>query len=170
MIAARPSRRITQAKRLTHVALLTGATAVACLFLLSGCGGGSDTSIDSTRTPQPTAATSTTAEAPVQAKSFSTVVQLRDVAIAAGLPCPNWKQGNLVSAAAQSGDCSGSAVLSTYTTAISLQRGIDNLQSMNAMMKTARIKLMPFLVGPNWIINWPKVATLVGGMGGTVQQ
>jgi hypothetical protein len=155
--------------RTSHLVSAAGATC-ALLLALSACGGGAPSANKAATPPASVSQSSATSAAgPVQARSFSTVAELRDMAVAAGLPCPSWKQDNKVSAAAQSGDCSAASVLSTYTTDISLQRGIDNLESMNQMMKQAKMKPTAFLVGPNWIINWPKVPTLVSDMGGTVQ-
>lgn len=128
-------------------------------LVLAGCSGATDAAKPPATSSTMKAPASST-PAPVVAQSYSTVVELKDAAIAAGLPCPRWRQTNVVTLAAESGTCSSDSVLSTYATSAALQRSLDAFLSFP-------IKSV-ILVGPNWIINAEQAPTLAAAMGGTV--
>lgn len=97
-------------------------------------------------------------------------MELRDAAVDAGLPCPHWQQTDVVSLAAESGNCSSTSVLSTYATERNLQRQVDTYQSLNDMFEEQKLETDPILVGPNWIVASPKAPLLAKSMGGTIQR
>lgn len=84
---------------------------------------------------------------------------LKDAAVAAGYLCPSWKQGNQVTAAAESGVCSDADVFMTFISA----SGRDQVVAFLKGNKGATI-----LVGPNWAINSKGAPALQARLGGTV--
>jgi hypothetical protein len=138
----------------------------ACGLALIGCsGGGPPTSVTTTTRSAPhtfassPAPTTPSASAPAVAQTYTSVIELRDAAVAAGLPCPHWQQSDVILDASESGDCSGNAVISTYATAARLDRAVERVTSFPGGV---------VLVGPNWIINAPQAPKLAKVLGGTV--
>lgn len=142
----------------------TAGVVMALLLGLALAGCGSD--------DEPEAATAPSSSSPTSQgpKTFSSVGELKDAAVAAGLACPSWKQDNVVQAAAESGTCSDETVLSTYATDADLQTAIGNLRDINELMKEQKLEPTPILIGPNWIINAPDAPSLTGALGGTVDR
>ena len=103
---------------------------------------------------------STTPPAPTPAATYSTVTALRDAFVAAGGDCDEWVEGDMVTLAAQSGDCSTSTVLSIYISEADKSTVVANLKAFGSGVH--------LLVGENWIINTPDPASYLKGMGGTV--
>lgn len=135
------------------------------LCLISACGDDGDApdsgvqpSVTSTEPSTPTETS------PEPDAMYGSVVELRDAAVAAGLECPNWRQSNKVTAAAESGTCSSSTVLSTYLSERDKREVVANHKQFNDMLDDDD----PVLVGPNWIINSPQAAELQQLLGGTV--
>jgi hypothetical protein len=121
--------------------------AIASVLLLSGCTG----------TPAPK--TSTAPASSVPAATYKTVDALRVAFTKAGGDCSGWVASNPVKLAAQSGDCSGSTVLSTYLSSASRDQVIVNLKSFGNVH---------LLVGENWIINTPSPEPYADALAGTV--
>lgn len=90
--------------------------------------------------------------------------------MSAGLPCPAWEQDNVVKFAAESGNCSDDAVLSTYATDADLQEAVETMRGMNEMLTQNGIEATPLLIGANWIINAPAADKLAPRLGGTVER
>ena len=133
-------------------------TVIVCLgvTLMAACSASDQTppvADDSTLTPD---------------SEYESVIELKDAAVVAGLPCPNWKQSNLVKLAAESGSCSGSSVLATFSTDRSLGQQVESYRSIAELFKDTGIEKDPVLVGPNWTINSPEAKTLQPILGGTI--
>jgi hypothetical protein len=101
------------------------------------------------------------------AKSYNTVVELRDAAIEAGLPCPGWTMTN-VSLAKESATCSDSSTLSVYTSTAARDEQLKNTDNFlgGALGKQVR------LVGPNWILSYYKhdLTPFQKKLGGEIQK
>lgn len=119
------------------------------VLLLAGCA--PITSADPTPTP-------TSSQEP--ADTYSTVNDLRDAFVAAGGACPDWRQTNRVTLAAQSGDCSDSTVLSIYSSEADRDQVVENLKSFGMGVH--------LLVGENWIVNVEGPEEYADELGGTV--
>lgn len=92
--------------------------------------------------------------------TYGDVVELRDAAVAAGLPCPAWEQKNQVTLASTSGTCSGQAVLSVFLSKDAVQELVTKAKSLPGKRT--------WLVGENWVINAPvadldKIQPAMGG-------
>lgn len=73
--------------------------------IITGCG---STSPAADETPATTSAASASL---ASAQRYQTVAALKDAAVAAGLPCSAWTQGNVARTAAESGNCAEGTVL-----------------------------------------------------------
>lgn len=133
----------------TRVVPVVFACALTLSAALSGCATQSASSASKSIAPKPKS-------------TYSTVIELRDAFIAAGGDCPDWQMTNRVKLAAQSGECSGSVVLSTYLSASTRDEVILALKGVS---DPGAVHL---LVGENWIINTKAPEGLVDKMGGTV--
>lgn len=100
---------------------------------------------------------------PPHAREYATAADVKDAAVAAGYPCPNWNESNRVKLAASSGECSGADVFSVYLTQQDVSTSVQNL-------KTVSQGPVNLLTGPNWIINAPHSSLLMiqKKMGGTL--
>lgn len=78
-----------------------------------------------------------------EARRYQSVTELRDAAVAAGYDCPDWRETNVVAAAAGSGTCSSSDVFSVYLTEQDVSTAAGRLKTLGVSA----------LAGPNWIIN-----------------
>jgi hypothetical protein len=116
----------------------------AILLLLTGC------SASSAKTAKPAAPKAT----------YATVTALRDAFVKAGGSCDDWNETDVVTVAAQSGDCSDSTVLSIYVSQTSRDQIVN-------FAKTSGVAAH-LLVGKNWIINTPNPQKYVKNLGGTV--
>lgn len=94
------------------------------------------------------------------------MVELRDAAVDAGLPCPRWRQTDRYEVAAEFGKCSGATALSTYSTSADLQEAVTTLRALNLPLGE---EATPILVGANWIIQSPHVPKIAGRLGGAVE-
>jgi hypothetical protein len=134
----------------------------ASLFTLGGLtlgglvGGTSDPVPASAPTPTATATPPTPVTKNVP---YSSVEELKDAAVAAGYPCPNWQKDAKPGPvhAKESGSCSDDDVFSIYSYG-------DNIIEQVKISKG----LINMLVGPNWIINIPeewrsRVQAAIGG-------
>lgn len=100
-------------------------------------------------------------EAATYPETFRSVEELRDAFVEAGGECPSWEQSNHIPAAAESGTCSDSNVLSIYTSKDSTEAAFDNY-------KTIAQPGASLLVGENWIINDEVVKDLDPALGGVL--
>jgi len=123
--------------------MLVALAALGLLVSVGGCSG--------PLTPSP-------AEPP---KTYATVVELKDAFVKAGGECPDWVQGDRITNAAQSGDCSSSTVLSIYLSEAKRDETIANLKNLSDLG-------VHLLVGENWIINTEDPETYADLLGGTV--
>ncbi|NQU36396.1 MAG: hypothetical protein HQ526_02220 [Actinobacteria bacterium] len=125
-------------------------------FALVGCG----------TNPAPTES----ASSPAVAKDarYGSVVELKDAAVLAGLPCPKFQISNQVADAAQSATCSDAAVLSTFATDADLQSALARFRSFTDLMTETGADSNSLLVGPNWTINAPEAKALQPVMGGVI--
>lgn len=134
---------------------------LALVMLSGGCGGSPDAVAPVTLPTQPAPGT-TAPSGPVVVQSYSTVVELKDAAVAAGHGLPK------LAANKPSDDSFGvrhvlrQTVLSTYATPSQLQHALHLFLSFPISSV--------LLVGPNWIINAPEAAQLAARMGGTVNR
>lgn len=126
--------------------------AAAVALLMTGCAAGTDTT-DS--------AAPEVAPEPKYPATYRSVEELRDSFVEAGGACPDWVQENLIVAAAESGTCSTTNVLSVYTSQESKDEAVSTL-------KEIAISDLNLLVGENWVINDPVVASLDPELGGTL--
>jgi hypothetical protein len=123
------------------------APAAVLLLALTGCSSAAQPS------PTPTE--------PAGPATYSSVVELKDAYVAAGGDCDEWAQTNRVTVAAQSGDCDGNTVLSTYASESDRETAVANLKMLNPDNYS-------LLSGPNWIINSPDVADVSDALGGVL--
>jgi hypothetical protein len=131
---------------------LAPALLLAACLALAGCGGGKNEA-------KPVGSSAGTAKA----KSYDGVEDLRDAYIRAGGECNDWNKSNKVTGAAESGECGGSVVLSTY---LSSQAAQDQVKTTKeALGDTIALH---WLVGENWIINAPDVDDVKKKLGGTI--
>jgi hypothetical protein len=140
-------------------------------LVLAGCGGGGDSAGEVG--PQPAASTSTQPAPPTQPAgpvSYSTVVELRDAAVAAGYVCPSWKQDNQVQFAAESGSCSDADVFATYASEAQRAEALATAKELGELMREQKLAPDPRLFGPNWSIATSRAAELAKELGGTVVQ
>lgn len=119
----------------------------AIALMLSGCSAG----------PKSMEASGSAATYP---STYRSVEELRDAFVRAGGSCDHWEQDNVVKAAAESGRCSESNVLSIYTSKAEVDRAVQLFKSLGSI--DAKL-----LVGENWIINDPAVGDLPEEFGGT---
>ena len=84
----------------------------------------------------------------IAAQRYGSVAGLRDAAVKAGYPCPNWKLREGPQYAKETGECSEKDVFSVYATDADLT---DQLE-LSSQSGGADLHM---LVGPNWIINLP---------------
>lgn len=94
---------------------------------------------------------------------YQTVAELKDAAVAAGLPCTAWVQDNLVEYAAGSGTCSESSVLSIFASEDDQMAAIANIRERAEGQGPVAV-----LLGANWLIVAPEVVHLAGKVGGVV--
>lgn len=92
--------------------------------------------------------------------TYQSVEELKDAFVAAGGDCPEWEQSNHVKAAAESGTCSASNVLSIYTSQSATEDAL-------AIYKSIAQPGATLLVGENWIINDPSAQDFATALGGT---
>lgn len=101
--------------------------------------------------------------------TYGTVEELKDAAVAAGYYCKRWRPTNKVALAAESGNCSGVDVFSTYASEGDLQAQLDTEKETSAMLVEYDIDPGISLVGPNWIIHGEEeVRPLQAVLGGTI--
>lgn len=94
-------------------------------------------------------------------KEYTTVIALRDAAVAGGYACQSWIQDNKVAMALESGSCSTADVFSVYPS----KAAVDQQMTLHRQMGTGMISL---LVGPNWIVNTKNPEGLQKTLGGEV--
>lgn len=132
----------------------------------------SATTIAPTPTPVPTSAAPSTpapsTSTPPRNARYETVEDLKDAAVEAGLPCPEYDQTDVVLLAKESADCSDEAVLSVYQGKGQVAAQMKLSNQMDQALLNAGIEPDPSLVGTNWIIRAPNVQELQPVMGGTV--
>lgn len=92
--------------------------------------------------------------------SYRSVEDLRDAFVAAGGDCPEWEQTNQIKAAAESGTCSSSNVLSIYSSDATRDGAVEILKAISDNIN--------LLVGENWVINDDSVQDLDPALGGTL--
>ena len=127
---------------------------------LSGCSGGA-TASQPQQAPSTTTATPTKT-VPVNGEHYSSVQSLKEAFVLAGGICTGYSQTDNVTLAAQSGTCGKGAVLTTYSSVADRDGVVANMKQFSDMIG------MNLLVGENWIINDPSVATVQPKLGGTL--
>ncbi|MGK3708925.1 hypothetical protein [Arthrobacter sp. IK3] len=137
---------------------MAAAVFAASSLVLTGCGSSADTTSGQAPEPSETAP-------PANGGTYATVEELKDAFVEAGGSCPEFSQNNGVTLAAESADCSGSVVLSTFLSSSSIDQLIQNNKEMFADID---IELNSWLVGENWVINAPDAEDLREKLGGTV--
>ncbi|MCC3299780.1 hypothetical protein [Arthrobacter caoxuetaonis] len=138
---------------------MAAAVFAAGSLVLTGCGGSSaDTTSGLAPEPSETAP-------PANGGTYATVVELKDAFVEAGGECPAFDQDNAVTLAAESADCSDSAVLSTFLSSSTIDQLIQDNKEVFADID---FEMNPWLVGENWVINAPGAAELREKLGGTV--
>lgn len=105
---------------------------------------------------------------PEQQMTFRSIGDLKDAAVAAGLPCTVWTQDNAVELAVESGTCSDDSVLSIYASEADQITAISNQRRFAEMMVQHGLPAVPLLVGPNWLISAPEAPELAEALGGVV--
>lgn len=143
------------------------AATAASILVLSGCGSSTSEASDSvTSTPQAPSESPTPTESapPADGGSFSSLADLQEAYVAAGGECSQWVQGNRVTLAAESGDCDGDTVLSTF---ISSDQIAELIQSNKDLHKELEMESdSVWLVGQNWVINSPDAVEIQEELGG----
>lgn len=102
--------------------------------------------------------------------TYQTVADLKDAAVAAGLPCTVWIHDDVASRCLESGTCSDSSMLSIYASEEDQLAAIGDIRQLAE--DTARTGREPVYVlsGANWLIVAPEVEVLhlAGRIGGQV--
>lgn len=99
------------------------------------------------------------------------IVALKDAAVAAGFPCPNWVQDNVVTHADASGHCSGGDVFVWYATDARFVKGHEQMVANQRMIEEVLHRPAdPLLVGPNWMITSKNVPLIQPQLGGTIER
>lgn len=142
-------------KGIRSVVLLAGA------LTLSGCAGSTAT-ITATVEPTPTP---TVTAPPADGGTYSTVTALKAAYVQAGGECPEFKQTNQITLAAESAECSTNTVISTYLSSSDISQVIQNVKKLNADLKLTGSS-NSWLVGENWVINSPTSAEMQEKLGG----
>lgn len=137
-----------------YAVLLAGAVA------LSGCSGSkAAVTAEVTPTPSPTVTTPLAAGG-----TYSTVAALKSEYVKAGGACPDFKQTNKITLAAESAECASDTVISTYLSSGDISQLIQNVKKLNADLKSSGGN--SWLVGENWVINSPTTAKIQEKLGG----
>lgn len=141
-----------------------GVTTVVLLgaIALSGCAG---SGVAATDTLQPTP-TQTVSAPPVDGGTYATVTALKAAYVKAGGACPDFKQTNRITLAAESAECSTNTVISTYVSSSDISELIQTVKKLNADLKTTGGN--SWLVGENWVINSPTSASVQEKLGGKI--
>lgn len=100
---------------------------------------------------------------PADGGQYGSVVDLRDAFVAAGGSCDDWDQTNQVANAAESGSCSSTTVLSTYTSESSRDEVVAAVKEIGKVVGGSSQ-----LVGVNWIVNSPDASDVRDKLGGTL--
>jgi hypothetical protein len=89
---------------------------------------------------------------------YDSVEELRDAAVGAGYPCPNWTLREGPEFASETSECNEDDVFSIYATDADLQSQLERSAGV----------IENLLVGPNWMINIPAqyVDRVQAGIGG----
>lgn len=90
--------------------------------------------------------------------------------MAAGYDCSGSVQDDNVGNAAESGNCPGNDVFSTYDTDTGLQTQIGQSKANNEMLEGAGLDASTILVGPNWLFSMAEgsdLAAMQSALGGT---
>lgn len=143
--------------------------AALAVLTLGGCSGSAqDAEVTQPSGPSPASEPSAvpTSQASAPSTGFPSVVELRDAAVDAGLPCPRWRQTDRYEVAAEYAKCSGSTTLSTYSTRADLQEALATLRTLNLPLGE---EATPLLVGENWIIQSPHAPKIADRLGGVVE-
>lgn len=143
-------------KGIRSVVLLAGVLA------LSGCAG---STVAAPATVEPTPTPTVTAP-PANGGSYSTVTALKAAYLKAGGACPEFKQTNQITLAAESAECSSNTVISTYLSSSDISQVIQNVKKLNADLKLTGGN--SWLVGENWVINSPTSVEMQEKLGGKV--
>jgi hypothetical protein len=143
-------------KGIRSVVLLAGALA------LSGCAA-STTAATTVVKPTPTP---TVSGPPADGGSYATVGALKAAFVKAGGACPDFKQTNRITLAAESAECSTNTVISTYVSSNDISQLIQTVKKLNADLKTTGGN--SWLVGENWVINSPTSTDMQEKLGGKI--
>lgn len=141
-------------KIIVHAALLAGS------LVLSGCSG-SKAAINAEVTPTPSMTITTP---PADGGTYSTVAALRSAYVKAGGACPDFKQTNKITLAAESAECASDTVISTYLSSGDISQLIQNVKKLNVDLKSSGGN--SWLVGENWVINSPTTVKIREKLGG----
>lgn len=95
-------------------------------------------------------------ETPAELGKITTIDQLVDAAVDAGLIC-NWEQTDVVMGAVASGACSDESVLMMFQDHADAKKIVDGIAGMTAE---------PLLLGENWVVNSKMNEELQAVLGG----
>ncbi|TQJ35578.1 hypothetical protein [Arthrobacter sp. SLBN-122] len=143
-------------KSIHSIGVLTGVLA------LFGCAG---STTDATPAVKPTP-TPTVSAPPADGGTYATVTALKAAFVKAGGACPDFKQTNKITLAAESAECSTNTVISTYVSSNDISQLIQTVKKLNADLKTTGGN--SWLVGANWVINSPVSANMQEKLGGKI--
>lgn len=136
---------------------LTGALA-ALTLLLAGCSSSAEIASESTTATTQASKPTRTADG----GSYGVLTDLRDEAVAAGLPCPSWDQHNTYKLASSSGACSDEVSMAIYMSEFDRDAQLSVYKEFGSMVAFS------YLVGKNWTVSTPDPESLQKKLGGTV--
>lgn len=145
---------------------LSVGTLLITLFTAAGCNG--DKSASEEQPPTDLSPSPAASRSAVMPRTYSTVIELRDAAIAVGYACPRWQQDNVVQFAAESGSCTDDDVFATYATEAQRGEAVSTAKEANQMLKENNIAATPSVFGSNWSISTSRASELAKKLGGTV--
>lgn len=134
------------------------AIVVLAMASCSGSDGAGDTAADDTSQAAPQESATPADDGPVEPDTFTSVLDLRDAAIAAGYRCPNWQPNNGPEHASEAGSCSKADVFLVFDNDDDLAAQMDTYRDFNKILRRVDLKPDDTLVGPNWMVNGSEAA------------
>lgn len=156
--------------------MMVAVAAAAVLF--SGCGGGDEKPAAESK-PASTTSSATTTSAKQADESYGSAMAVVGAMAVAGQECPNPVEGTPAKYAAQTVNCDGGIVVSTYASETDRQEGINLVKKANGLASTVAsygsrtvdpTLILRALFGKNWsVMAGPDVLEkLQPSMGGTI--
>lgn len=104
-----------------------------------------------------------------RAARFSSVVDLRDAAVASGhFECPDWDHSDAMVNAVESAECSDDSMLSVFDDSDAMREQLELELEMRELFSDRGLSATGVLVGYNWLLKTQDAPELQGDLGGTL--